>query len=426
MVVQFQEESDSLALDLLKSIAIGLVAVVLGSLIWAAIAYYLDRVSLWVAWLIGASVAYALFLPFKRINIGVILFLLPITLLVTLACVVVGDAVAIVFTVLADPTNELTLLQTALAAVISIPDWLFEREILVTLVLGAIGSLMGFLAVARRTWRRGKRLPASSKPVKLADASNVPSHFVSVDNLGAAQHVFTINKANQASIVVVFTLMAAFIVWLLWSAVRDANLGNNLTGVIIGAALFLGLLALCGYYVVRTLMRWRESAVIYDNGFAHFDGKHLRAWAWHEIASIKADVREILLYGIVKTGTRHRYTLTHTNGEALKLKDELKNVAQFVQILQQQSAKAVRARAVEQLERGDMVSFGKIALNRDGIRINEHELLPWHEIANVSLSDGTLTIKRADNALFPNISVSAAHIENLDLFMSLLFDESQK
>ena len=423
---------NSLAIDLLKAIGIALIAMLLGSVVWAALNYFLEkipmRVLVLVAWVIGAGIAYALLLPFQRVKWAVTIIVLPIALLATAMCLLIGDIFAIALTVSNSPDVDLTFPEALLASVLAIGEWLPKREIIAPLGLGLFGALLGFLAVVRKRWQRSAvraSVPTTPEFVP-ANAAALPNQLREVDHLGAPQYVFRTRMANKIGNLIVLVPLLLLMGWLLVSTVGKNPPSNDLALVIFIAVIGLGMSAFCMYHLWRTVARWNESAVIFENGFAHYDGKALKAWGWHELAEINSNVKDVLLYGIIKTGTRHKHILKNTQGEAIKLQDDLKNVAGFVQLLQDRSFSATRERAVKRLEQGDTVEFGKVALNRDGITIRGAKPITWDDIFNVSMNNGVFTIKRASGSLFPNVSVATAEIANADLLMSLLADESKK
>jgi hypothetical protein len=82
----------SLGGNLTKALLAGLAAVVVGALVWGGLAYFTERIFVYVAIIIGFAVSFAITLPFKRpIALPVALILFIPALVFTAASVLLGD-----------------------------------------------------------------------------------------------------------------------------------------------------------------------------------------------------------------------------------------------------------------------------------------------------------------------------------------------
>ncbi len=132
---------------LLTAIVCGGLAVVAGAICWALLAYLLERVSLAIAFLIGAGVSLAYAFPFRPMNASKAIILLIPSIVSTLASILLGEFLVAVLLVARELNYSVS---DAMGFVASNAARILDPAGIVTaLVLGSAGSILGYLYVAR-------------------------------------------------------------------------------------------------------------------------------------------------------------------------------------------------------------------------------------------------------------------------------------
>jgi hypothetical protein len=132
----------------LVAIGLGLAVLVGGALCWALIAYFLERVSLAIAFFMGTFAAMAFAYPFKPIDRRKAVLLFVPSVFTTLAGILLGEFLFVVFVVMREVPCTLGV---AVQFVLGFPELVFQgAELAISLFLGIAGAVLGYVNVVRR------------------------------------------------------------------------------------------------------------------------------------------------------------------------------------------------------------------------------------------------------------------------------------
>jgi hypothetical protein len=130
-----------------KALLVGLLAVVLGALVWGGLAYLTERIILYVAVAIGFGISYALTIPFRKpLRKTVIVALLIPALVLTIASVELGNYLALTFMVVkeglpfGDALKEVSL---------GFGDFLTSEDGIKSGLFGLLGAGLSFFNLIR-------------------------------------------------------------------------------------------------------------------------------------------------------------------------------------------------------------------------------------------------------------------------------------
>jgi hypothetical protein len=223
-------------------------------------------------------------------------------------------------------------------------------------------------------------------------------------------------KASYARQFLTATLALGFGALLVFGAL--AAMGEPDSGGII-IAIPLGLLLVgWGFWFIFKAIRERDLRVIVMNdGFVLIRGGSHQVFRWADIANVWQAVTVHRSYG-VKTGTTHRYTIQLKNGTKTVLTDTLRNVEALGNNIQEQVTKRILPQAVEALNAGQSIKFGKIQVTPHGLG-NGKELVPWNEIKGVSVNMGYISVQKQGKIL-NWARTSVAQTPNVLVFLSLV------
>lgn len=128
-----------------KALLIGLGAVVLGAIVWGLLAYFTQRIFVYVAILIGVGISYAMISPLRKPVSKAVLFSLVVpAILFTLLSLELGNLITFVMTFQRDfeiPLGE--SISLAFDFMLS-EEWLPTQDHILTVVFGLLGAGYGF------------------------------------------------------------------------------------------------------------------------------------------------------------------------------------------------------------------------------------------------------------------------------------------
>jgi hypothetical protein len=91
--------------------------------------------------------------------------------------------------------------------------------------------------------------------------------------------------------------------------------------------------------------------------------------------------------------TAHVYTVQRGDERKFVFKDTLANVEKLGQTIRNETVRRLLPRAIEDMNAGQTVPFGKLAISKEGITRGT-ETVPWDEVTNVRLSKGVVYVER--------------------------------
>jgi uncharacterized protein DUF6585 len=187
------------------------------------------------------------------------------------------------------------------------------------------------------------------------------------------------------------------------------------------------------YLVLRYAMRGRPRDRLrfhlFEQGFVQEDPATARldAYRWDRIAAVHRKV--VSRYRVGSAGTPPRTTYLYrvcrddgtgtTFGVRTGLAGAVPDVVEFGELVQREVAARALPPAYAALERGETVQLGDFALSPAELRGRTHGWsLPWHEIARVRVSNGTVEVLKHGLRL-PVASITADAVPNLPVFLAL-------
>lgn len=244
--------------------------------------------------------------------------------------------------------------------------------------------------------------------------------------LGGAKTVYPIKGTHKfGNLILGFIFLAAggalflyaiYEAWVTYQTIGPALVWNNFWSPAL-AGIILGLLSLI--YFWGAYSNWHKAIVLYQNGIACNDRKGLRAWRWDEIASITAAITRHYTNGVY-TGTTHKYTLIHNQGDKISFNDSFGKVEDLANAVREQIFPHLYKKAADAYNSGQTVTFGQLSLSRDGGLQIGKKTYPWSEIAQVSIEQGYIKVAQKGGGWFSGALVTASTIPNLDIALSLI------
>jgi len=128
-----------------KALLIGLGAVVLGAIVWGLLAYFTNRIFVYVAVLIGMGISYAMISPLRKPIAKPVLFsmLIP-AILFTLLSLEIGTIISSVLFLQREVDIPVGDALSFIFEILPTEDWLMDKNHLMTIGFGLLGSGLGF------------------------------------------------------------------------------------------------------------------------------------------------------------------------------------------------------------------------------------------------------------------------------------------
>ncbi len=139
---------------------------------------------------------------------------------------------------------------------------------------------------------------------------------------------------------------------------------------------------------------------------------------WDQVEAFWQRVVRRSSYGI-QVGTLHLYTVQRNDGTTFKFNDQLYNVEALGNTIARETARLQLPRFIAAYQAGQTVNFGQIGLNQQGVS-NGKELLPWHQIKEIKVNQGFISIQKEGNNRLRWKTVQASKIPNINVFMALV------
>lgn len=135
-----------------KALLIGLGAVVLGAIVWGLLAYFTERIFVYVAILIGMGISYAMISPFRKPVSKPILFSLVVpAILFTLLSLELGNLITFVIFLQREADIPLGQAISFGFETLFSAEWLKSLDHLLTVVFGVLGAGLGFYNTLKRS-----------------------------------------------------------------------------------------------------------------------------------------------------------------------------------------------------------------------------------------------------------------------------------
>ncbi len=151
--------------------------------------------------------------------------------------------------------------------------------------------------------------------------------------------------------------------------------------------------ALIGVVALVGRQRRRDLCVrLFTDGFTRTLSGQTVAVHWDEVAEVWQNVIQTYR-GSAHTNTTHIYTVCLADGRKFVFNDQVDKIAGLGAALQQQCAARMLPRAREAYNAGEVITFGPLSVNRDGITKGS-ATLPWEQVEQVELRRGVLHVRK--------------------------------
>jgi hypothetical protein len=157
-----------------------------------------------------------------------------------------------------------------------------------------------------------------------------------------------------------------------------------------------------------------ELAVLCANGFVYRDAEDsVIVFRFDRIATVRQDLR--VQIGGLRSGQRHRYTVTTRRGTTYVFDDRLADVTDLGDAVARRVAQRLLPTAVRALQHNRTVAVRPFELSRRGIAIDGRRL-DWAQGARVSVFNGQVTVAAGGRTW---ATVAARDVDNLYLLLTL-------
>ncbi len=200
----------------------------------------------------------------------------------------------------------------------------------------------------------------------------------------------------------------------------------NLFAVVVGLP---GGLWLCraGVRVYLEIRREEKTyAVVWTEGFVHYDGRRFILWRWADIAALNMqaiDQRTLVVFVVLVTETSRQFTkyyrLRHRDGTAYQFwSTQGSRAAQFGFQVEQETHRLMWPDAVTRLNAGQPVRFDPFEIRPTGLVYRE-QFTSWDRIESARFEKGSLRL----DGMGPDrgkVTVLLKKIDNHHVFLALL------
>ena len=212
--------------------------------------------------------------------------------------------------------------------------------------------------------------------------------------------------------------VGAVILIALGAVLALSAIGSSDAGSMVLLAIFALALAGLGVYLIVLAFRSIGTTVqLFEGGFNATQHGKTTVAAWGDVASITQQIIRHRYRGI-PIWTSHSYRLELANGEKLRFTETIGKISEMGEKMQRQITHTLTPRALEALRAGASLPFGKLSINPLGIS-NGSETLPWGQISNVTIQNGSIIIGKAGKRLRWT-STPVSKTPNAYIFLSLV------
>jgi hypothetical protein len=178
-------------------------------------------------------------------------------------------------------------------------------------------------------------------------------------------------------------------------------------------------LLLLGIWLLFTMARnWKTAAAVYEQGLALSDPSGLRQFRWDAVDEVRQSVTKYYRNG-VHTDTIYVYTVRTHDGRTLKFNNRFAQIQALGDAIQRNVSAALLPRYVQALNSGQRLSFGPLAIDRQGLYAGDKSL-PWAEIEAVEIQNGAIAIKNAAGDWCNWAPVKLAQVPNFWVFYEII------
>jgi hypothetical protein len=180
----------------------------------------------------------------------------------------------------------------------------------------------------------------------------------------------------------------------------------------LGCALVAGAIIL----LVRALRNRGLRVLVYQEGLVRLHQEKSNAFFWDEVETVSA--RKNKETWSKAAGGSLVVTVRRSNGELYQFDDTLPDLKRLAELIRAQTLRHLLPRALDALQTGQEVPFGKLRVGPAGL-IRDRDTLPWEQIKEIKLDDDKVTISKKGNWLAWH-TVALGDVPNAHVFGALV------
>lgn len=235
--------------------------------------------------------------------------------------------------------------------------------------------------------------------------------------LGAFCKTYRATLARTITVIIIFLLAAGgFAVG--DSLAHDLNIGARL--------LFLLLILLwvvaSVYLLFQVIQAARRRIYRFQQGLVIEQGKQIHILSWRDIQVWQRITRRSS--NGIYAGTTYLYTVRRVDGYRIELGSLVKQIAELGEAMTTGVTQAQVPLAFSAVQTGQTLTFGPFSVNQQGIGF-KREFLPWQQMQDIVVSQGIVTVKKAESRSRPWQALVSA-IPNIRVFLVLVEEMRQQ
>lgn len=255
---------------------------------------------------------------------------------------------------------------------------------------------------------------------KMVDIDIDPS-LKSLAGMGEVMKIYrprrtsTLSRVWSSLFFVVLILSVIYYAWVRYLAAHEIH-GEVIPVIIAIAFAYITLNSL-----EKEQSRWKDSAIVYQNGFAHSYRNTISSFQWTEIVAINAIATKIRVYGI-PFGTARDYWIEGI-ATKLRLATTLDQVDDLLNEIRKNAFPYMYNRIKQELDSGKAVEFGLIAIDKYGVRFGDKDYF-WYDLLHAGAANGMVYYvpKKTSMLTVSGIRVSVRSVTNIDVLLALSND----
>ena len=251
--------------------------------------------------------------------------------------------------------------------------------------------------------------------------SQPESPFAPVVGLGALKSGHTPSTQSRRNSIITnvlfvalgLALIVAAFIWMAYASSRGSSGGNAFILLCFGC---LGV-PIGAFGLFSTWRNWQIGAALYENGFAYKDRNGLQQVSWNDIDAVWQSITKHYRRGVY-TGATYFYTIQTRDKKKVVLDNKLPGIEQLGNEIVKGSSIALFPRYWQALQSGQRLTFGPLALDKQGL-YSGNKSLQWSEIKAIKIQQGVISVKK-EGGWFNWASVTVPQIPNFYIFYDLV------
>lgn len=255
--------------------------------------------------------------------------------------------------------------------------------------------------------------------------SNSP--FASVMGLGSLKSQHAVKRSNTTSSIgcgvvclaaaPILLALTAYFLYDTYTRFGPARIDDRAFDIFWPLGLAVIALPLGAYLLYEGWKNMPVAAQLYEAGLAYYDRQGLRRMTWENVDAVWQAVTRHYRNGVY-TGTTHVYTVRAQDGTRIVLDDKLDKVEELGNAIQDSVSRVLYPRYAAALNNGQRLTFGPLAIDRQGIYAGNKSLM-WNEIKAIKIAQGNISVKK-EGGWFNWASATVPQIPNFFVFYSLI------